>query len=217
MDVATIDEKHRLHALWLRDKFSGERADFSGENLRNSDFSFRSWSYANFAGAYLDHCDLSYTNLSNANLSGSSLFRANLSHANLFCADLSKANLRGALLSHASLGCSILTGADLSRVEFFNCTLMFASLAGATINWRSHPLIAAILWQAAGDNRDRRLLATHVAMSLDKCWAQFLAMDLPERDWAIGVLSKFVKENQSIPEAFEQAIRELKTSSQTEG
>lgn len=70
------------HAKWLRDR-SGERADFSGANLRSADLGRADLRWANLRSADLRSADLSSASLRWANLSGAILSGANLSGANL--------------------------------------------------------------------------------------------------------------------------------------
>ena len=73
MTQKEVNEAIRLHGLWLKDKTTGERADFSGKDL--SGLKFRG---ANLNGAYL----------SDANLRNVGLRLAYFSNANLRCANL---------------------------------------------------------------------------------------------------------------------------------
>ena len=75
-----------------------------------------------------------------------------------------------------------------------------ADLSGAIINWQSHNLIAEILRQSAGDNVQRRMVAGLVLVSHDWCWGEFLALDIPEREWALETLAAYVKDD-GAPEA----------------
>ena len=128
-------------------------------------------------------------NLSCANLSGAYLNCADLSCADLSCADLRYADLRGAYLNHTDLRGANLRGADLWG----------ADLSGATINWQSHDLVSGILCRAAGEVIERRKIAGLVLVSRDWCWDQFLAHDDPQREWALSVLRKYVRDGDGAP------------------
>ena len=75
-----------LHAKWLRNDPTGQRANLSDANL----------THANLYGA-----NLYGASLTNASLYGANLRNANLTHANLTNASLYGANLTGANLSDA--------------------------------------------------------------------------------------------------------------------
>ena len=99
-------------------------------------------------------------------------------------ANLSCANLRGADLSYAGLSC--------------------ANIEDATINWQSHDLIAEILRRAAGADIEKRKIAGFMLVSRDWCWGRFLAQDDPQRDWALGVLRKYVRDGDGAPDILRQ-------------
>lgn len=80
---AEIDEKLRLHKIWLKYEDGGVKADLRGADLRD----------ANLRGA-----DLRGTNLNGANLSDAILYNANLRGA-----DLRGTNLSDAILYNANL------------------------------------------------------------------------------------------------------------------
>jgi hypothetical protein len=122
-------------------------------------------------GAYLRKADLSGADLRGAYLRG---------------ADLSEANLRGAYLRGAYL-----RGANLREADLLGAYLREADLLGAQLNWRSHELISSILFSAAGDNVQRRMIAGLVLISHDWCWSRFLAIDVGEKNWAISELKKW--------------------------
>ena len=90
-----------LHAQWVADPETGERADLSETDLDGA------W----LSGADLRKADLSETWLSGACLSGADLRGANLAGANLTEAYLRGADLRGADLPEAYLRGADLTGA----------------------------------------------------------------------------------------------------------
>ena len=129
--------------------------------------------------------------LVSANLGG-----ANLSGANLIGANLSWANLSGANLSGANLSWANLSGANLY---------------GARLNWTSHDLLSAILFRAAGDDVEKRSLAGLVLVSRDWCWDEFLALEHPLREWALGVLAGYVKDGDNAPEC----LREMAAKNET--
>ena len=82
-----IKEVLRLHKEWIEDNTKGQRADFSGADLRWAD---------------LSETDLNGANLSKANLRGADLSKADLSGANLEEANLS--NIKGQDIFNFTLG-----------------------------------------------------------------------------------------------------------------
>ena len=98
-------------------------------------------------------------------------------------ADLRYANLQGADLQGADLRYANLWGADLQGAD-----LRGANLWGAVMNWQNHDLLAELLRHEAGDDVQKRCLAGLVLLSRDWCWKEFLAIEHPEKDWALRVL-----------------------------
>ena len=143
-------------------------------------------------GANLVDADLRGANLRGANLVG-----ANLWDADLRGADLDGADLRGANLVGANLWGAYLRGADLRG----------ADLRGAKINWESHDLISHLLCNAAADNVERRMIAGLILASRDWCWRRFLAIEHPEREWAIETLRSYVQEGDGVPECLVTRMR----------
>ena len=117
MNKDQLNEVLRLHAMWLEDSDTGERADLSGAKLSGAKLSGAILSGALLSVANLLHADLHRANLSHATLSYADLRRANLRYADLREAELSGANLSGANLSCASL--SGATGFLLLPVQDF--------------------------------------------------------------------------------------------------
>ena len=109
--------------------------------------------------------------------------------ANLYGANLRGANLRGANLRGANLRGADLRGADLRG----------ADLDKAVFNWQSHDLIAEALRQVAGKDPQKRALAGIIIMSRDWCWADFIKIDHPRREWAIGELRLRIMPNDNAP------------------
>lgn len=109
------------------------KADLTGANLTQADFS-----RASMYGARLHETNLTKANLTRANLhkahmveavlyganlnttvlTGANLAKADLTGANLAGANFFKANLRGAYLSGANLNSTILVGADLTHASY---------------------------------------------------------------------------------------------------
>lgn len=115
------------HKLWLAGE-GGERADFSGADLRWADFSKADLREANLSKVDLRAVDLSDADLSDADLSDAALSYANLSRSNLSKAILSRADLRNTDLSDADLNEAILTEVDLSKAILSRADLSKAIL-----------------------------------------------------------------------------------------
>jgi hypothetical protein len=136
------------------------------------------------AGAYLD----------GAYLAGAYLDGAYLDRASLNRAYFNRASLNG-----ASLECASLDGASLYGASFNGASLYGASFNGAKINWQSHALIAEILRRAAGDDVDKRCLVGGILISTDWCWDKMLAIDHPQKQWAIETLLPWIQEGDDAP------------------
>lgn len=159
---------------------------------------------ANLTNANLRSADLSYTNLRNADLTNADLSYTDLRHADLRSADLRSANLTGTDLSYTNLRNANLTGADLRNANLTGANLTDADLSytdlrDATMNWRSHKLVAEVLIQAAGDDVQKRMLAGLVRVSRDWCWNIFMGLELPEKHWAIEVLRSKITDGDYAP------------------
>ena len=81
--------------------------------------------------------------------------------------------------------------ANLRDADLRDADLRGADLRGAKLNWMSHDLISAILWDKA-DTVDRQMLAAFIGKKIIWCWNDFSSFVHPEREWAIGVLKTFV-------------------------
>ena len=117
---------------------------------------------------------------------------ANLEGANLDGANLEGANLEGAYFGGANLGRAYFGGANLGR---------------ARIDWTSHDLVSAILSSAAGASVARRSTAGLILVSRDWCWNDFLALQLPEREWALDTLAGYVRDGDNAPEVLQEWAR----------
>jgi len=169
------------------------RRDFEGADLERADLE----------GADLEDAYLRMANLDGANLRGVNLRMANLrcvdlEGANLQCANLSGANLRCAGLEGANLWRADLQSANLEGANLWRANLQSANLEGAKLNWRSHTLLAEILWRAA-DTEPRKMLAAFVGQRTEWCWEEWEKWKHPEQDWAIAELVKWVQDGDSAP------------------
>ena len=126
--------------------------------------------------------------------------------ANLRGADLWGANLRGAYLEGADLEGADLRDANLRGAYLEDANLEDANLEDVTLNWTSHNLLARILYNKA-DNLDKKLLASYIGYSTHLCWDEFLAENLPEKEWALTELAKWVKPNDGAPKVLVELVR----------
>jgi len=120
-------------------------------------------------------------------------------YADLMGADLWGVNLMGADLRGVNLMDAHLRDADLRDANLRGADLRGADLRGANLNWQSHSLLAEILRLAAGDSTDRRMIAGLIAVSTDWCWDKFMAIEHPEKAWAISELAKWVRDGDWAP------------------
>jgi len=81
-----------------------------------------------------------------------------------------------------------------------------ANLDGAKVNWNSHSLIGAILRLAAGGDVDRRCLAGGIAISTDWCWDRMLAIEHPQKAWALSVLIPLIQDGDNAPEQLRRLV-----------
>jgi uncharacterized protein YjbI with pentapeptide repeats len=168
-----------LHMKWLNNQPDGVCANLQGIDLQD---------------AYLQGIDLQ-----DANLRGVDLQDANLRGVDLRDVDLQDANLRGANLEGANLQYANLEGANLEGANLRGVDLQYANLRDVTLNWQSHALLSEILIREAEDHVGRRMLAGLIAISTDWCWKDFLAIDHPEKEWALKELAKWVQPNDGAP------------------
>lgn len=160
--------------------------------------------------------DLSGINLSGAKLRGSYLYRVNLSNADLTGADLTDVGIHNSNLTGVDLYCADLIAAVLASVDLTGACLAGASfvgayiqdviLTGAKLNWSSHQLMSILLLKEAGCDIEKRAIAGIVAVSTDWCWRDFLEVDYPGKDWALGVLRGYIVEGDTHPEELDEEI-----------
>ncbi|WP_205408899.1 DNA N-6-adenine-methyltransferase [Listeria goaensis] len=145
MNQSELDEKIRLHEMWLNDQYEGDMLRVSSTNLVGLDLS-----YSNLTGAFLPCANLSFSNLTGANLRSTDLRDAKLTTNSLTNADLSYSNLSGANLSFADLSYSNLTGANLTG----------ANLTGANLNhcnWQDMRGLSVIAVQVDTTRRNNQI------------------------------------------------------------
>src|ERR1700723_713405 len=111
----TLSDILAAHALFVRGKDGGTRAELAGVDLSRADLHKANRAYADLQGA----------NLEDANLREAKLASADLSKSNLRSADLRKADL-----TERNLGGGDLTGAQAGGAEFFRAGVRQAILRG---------------------------------------------------------------------------------------
>lgn len=110
-------EKLVSHKRWLSDDPTGQRADFTAENLDGMNLSNQILSGVIFTAATLEGANLSNCLATEANFTGAALAGANLSNTTLVkCnftgADLTNADLRNAVLDDSNFLATVITGVD---------------------------------------------------------------------------------------------------------
>ena len=138
------------------------------KRLRGKDLSHKNWSEKNLRCADLRMADLSFTDLSYADLTRADLGKAILTRANLVGASLRGAYLRG------------------------------AHLTDIKVNWKSHDLVAEILFREARDDYEKMQFAGLILIARDWCWDDFLFH--PQVPWAVRVLKKWVRPGDNAPD-----------------
>lgn len=127
-----LNEKLRLHKLWLEHKDGGEQ--FAGEyDLSDADLSYSNLDQADLRHTNLHHASLHSASLRYAMLRYTNLTNTNLHYADLRNADMSYADLRSASLYNASLRDASLYSANLYNTELCDADLFDARLSGANL------------------------------------------------------------------------------------
>ena len=107
------------------------------------------------------------------------------------------------------LGYQNFSGADISGLRFTRADLRYCVFTGARIPWASRDVIAAILFQSAGDDADKRAFAGLVLISRDWCWDSFDACvrDGVLRDWIVDTLAPYTEGDIHTPVALKREQR----------
>ncbi len=138
--------------------------------------------------------DLSSANLSYANLRSAKLRSAKLRSAKLRSADLRSADLSSADLSYADL-----SSADLRSANLSSANLSYANLSSAKIAWSSHSLLFEILRRGAGGQIEKLMVAGLLLAADHFCWADFLKLEHPQKEWALAELRKWLQPDETHP------------------
>ncbi len=139
-----FEEKYNKHQLWIKNKFDGERADFSNVdflkvkfiypiNLSKAIFQNANLAKVNFQKAELSWANLKNANLENANFQCSVFQGANLQNTNLRGASLREANFQGVNFSGADLRGANLRGTDLQQTDFHHADLRLVNFRAANL------------------------------------------------------------------------------------
>jgi len=107
---------HYKHALWREGRPDGERADFTGRELRNLDFTGMDFHEAVFAGASLENCWMNGAGFTCCDFSGASFL-----HVSAIGADFGSANFDGSSLVRSDFSDADMESTDLSRAEIHDC------------------------------------------------------------------------------------------------
>jgi uncharacterized protein YjbI with pentapeptide repeats len=159
-----------------------ERVDLVGANLNGADL----------RGANLVGAQLRFALLEGANLAGAQLNGANLVHVKARDADMETACFYGADLRRADL-----SGTRLADANFHGARLQCAEFQDARLSWSSHDLIAEILRQHAKGDVDKLKVAGLVLIDRSSCWGDFIRLNDPLTDWALGVLASYDVDGES--------------------
>ena len=108
------------HALWLKNKNEGKRADFGPYILSKKDLSGLDLSEANFYNTALLNANFENTILKGANFKGAKAEKAKFSNCDLSSADFSLADLEGANFENANIENTVFIGAILKNTNFNN-------------------------------------------------------------------------------------------------
>ena len=101
------------HSLWLADRSTGKRADFTNMNLHCAKLQSADLREAIFSGA-----NVKQTNFTDANLTGAVFIEANASGALFVRADITRANF-----TRASLNYAIMRDTKGMEVNFTDCKM----------------------------------------------------------------------------------------------
>ena len=96
--------------------------------------------------------------------------------------------------------CADLCRADLCGANLYGANLFGADLCGAKINWNSHHLLSELLWRES-DTPEREQLAAWIGRKIVWCWVDWLKQEHAEKDWALGLLRKWAKDDPNAPAA----------------
>lgn len=117
MNLVQALEKLFAHRRFMNNDPTGERADFTGEDLSGLNLSNNIISGAIFTNAVLNGTNLSHTLATNAIFTGASLVGANLSDGMFAASNFDSANLTNANLADASFDDASFMGSTFANTE----------------------------------------------------------------------------------------------------
>lgn len=135
MDQKEVDEKLRLHKLWLDEKPGGARADFSEADLRDFCFDGLNLSSADFYGTCLEGMVFKEVELQDASFDKSNLQGACFENSNLQGVLFDRSNLQ-----NASFKNSILEEVSFCKAILQGVSFKGSSLKGADFDFSCFPL-----------------------------------------------------------------------------
>ena len=132
-----LDIIHARHMLWCHDQTGGEKADFSGQELRDLCFMRMRFSYASFVGATLENCCLdegrffgcdfgdatmrNCTALGGTEFVGAKFANAAITGCSFERAWCMEASFPGTWIELCDFTGASLDGADFSQAELVDC------------------------------------------------------------------------------------------------
>lgn len=152
----------------------------------------------------LGNLNLSGISFKGINLSGHDMSGSNLRRSCFYQCDLEAANLQNADLTSVSfiacdLGDASFDGADLYGCAFVGCRFSGATFERVEMNWASHELIGYRLFEAAGDNADKRKIAGLIYLSEDWCWTDFINIPSRHKDWVYRTMKSWLTGKEDEP------------------
>jgi hypothetical protein len=153
---------------------------------------------ADLRGADMSSTVLSGVNLEEADLRTTMLMASFLQEALLSRADLRDADLRRADLRVANLEKALLVGADLRGALFYG-----ARFEGAILDWRFRGIPLELLRQGrTGQGSASEAVAAPAKEDDERpfAWLKELLIRRSKADWALDVLSRYVRPGDNAPE-----------------
>ena len=200
MNEQDLEKVLTLHRKWVERAPGGEQADLRQVKLAQADL-------AGF--------DFEEAICSDAVFLGADLHKANFSKANLRFAVFADANLQGADFSGADLTFANFTGANLQGARFAGATLFKGCFEDITLSWYDYTLISEILWQAAGEDFEKQMVAAFIGRKKAWCWDDYHQIPAQHRLWMIKYFRDLVKPEDDAPAFFK--VREQRLQSQQQG
>lgn len=173
-----------LHKKWIQREPGGVRANFRQLDLFG----------ASLPASLLEDARCSDANFSGADLSGAKLAGASLKYANF-----TGANLQGADLRNANLIFANFEGANLTQAQFRGADLLNAHFQDATLSWYDFTLLSELVWQAAGEELEIKMLASLLGRLNRYCWQDFQFLPAHHKQWVIRFFLDWIKPSDDAP------------------